>query len=369
MTDLRLALEAALNLPGWARHLAGHGPDSLLESLPVLRKSELPAMQAAEPPFAGLAGPASGFARLFASPGPIFEGVREQPDPLRFAPAFAEAGIGEGDVVLNCLSYHLTPGGFILDAAARSRGAAVIPAGPGNSAAIVEAIRAYRPSAYAGTPDFLKILLEAAGEAGSSIRKAVVTGAAFPPSLREWVAGQGILAIEAYGTAELGLVAHTTRDAAPGMLLAPGIIVEILRPGTNEVLPEGEVGEVAVTIPDSAHPVIRFSPGDMSMLMPGGRLRGWMGRADQSCKVKGMFVRPEQVAAILRRHPEAGRLRLVVSREGEVDAMELLAEGGDAAALEATLQAETKLRGAARVVPSGTLPRDGKLIADERPVA
>lgn len=362
--DLRAAIAAALELPGWRAHLAGHGPDTPLERLPVLRKSTLPAMQAAAPPFGGLAGPAAGFARLFASPGPIFEGARDLPDPWRFAHAFRAAGIGAGDVVLNCLSYHLTPGGFILDGGARAAGAAVIPAGPGNTAALVEAIRAYRPSAYAGTPDFLKILLEAAGEDGACITKAVVTGAAFPPSLRDWVRGQGVTAIEAYGTAELGLVAHGTADGAPGMAIAPGVVLEILRPGTNEALPEGEVGEVAVTIADPAHPILRFSPGDMSKRLPGGHIAGWLGRADQACKVKGMFVRPEQLAALLRRHPEAGRLRLVVTREGEADAMELLAEGGDPRALEAALREETKLRGAVRLVEA--LPRDGVVIEDRR---
>ena len=365
--DLRATIAAALELPGWRALLAGCSPDTPLEGLPVLRKANLPAMQAAAPPFAGLAGPAAGFARLFASPGPIFEGARDAPDPWRFAPAFQAAGIGLGDVVLNCLSYHLTPGGFILDGGARAAGAAVIPAGPGNTAALVEAIRAYRPSAYAGTPDFLKILLEAAGEDGACITKAVVTGAAFPPSLREWVAARGVRAIEAYGTAELGLVAHGTADGAPGMAVAPGIILEILRPGTSEALPAGEVGEVAVTVPDPGHPILRFSPGDMSRLLPGGRIAGWLGRADQTCKVKGMFVRPEQVAAVLRRHPEAGRLRLVVTRAQEQDAMELLAEGGDAAALEAALREETRLRGTVRIVPAGSLPRDGVVIADERP--
>ncbi len=365
--DLRATIAAALELPGWRAHLAGCGPDTPLGGLPVLRKSALPAMQAAVPPFAGLAGPASGFARVFASPGPIFEGARDVPDPWRFAHAFRAAGIGAGDVVLNCLSYHLSPGGFILDGGAREAGAAVIPAGPGNTQALVEVIRALRPTAYAGTPDFLKILLEAAGDDGRCVTKAVVTGAAFPPSLRDWVRARGVAAVEAYGTAELGLVAHGTADGAPGMAIAPGVVLEILRPGTNQALPEGEVGEVAVTVPDPAHPILRFSPGDMSRLLPGGRIAGWLGRADQSCKVRGMFVRPEQVAAILARHPQAGRLRLVVTRQGEQDAMELLAEGGDAPALEALLREEARLRGTARLVPPGSLPRDGVVIEDARP--
>jgi phenylacetate-CoA ligase len=368
-TPLQETLRAALALPGWATHLAGAAPDSPLATLPVLRKADLPAMQALAPPFAGLA-PLRGRARLFVSPGPIFEGVGDGPDPWRFAPALAAAGIAAGDVVLNTFGYHLTPGGFIFDSAARALGCAVIPAGPGNTAQILEAIRAYRPVAYNGTPDFLKILLEAADAAGvdaACMTRAVVTGAAFPPSLKDWVAGRGITAVEAYGTAELGLIAHSVPGEA-GMRLAPGIIVEILRPGTGEPLPEGEIGEVVVTIPDPAHPVIRFSPGDMSAFLPGGtHIRGWLGRADQTAKVRGMFVRPEQVAAVARAIPGLGRLRLRITREGEQDAMELLAEGqGDAAALAEALRAATGLRGEARYVAPGSLPADGRVIDDRR---
>ncbi|MEI6158588.1 MAG: AMP-binding protein [Roseococcus sp.] len=372
MHDLAETLRAARALPGWAAHL---GEANRLEDLPVLRKSDLPAIQRAHPPFAGFAPGPSGFARLFASPGPIFEGMAERPDPWRFAPALSAAGIGRGDILLNCFAYHLTPGGFIFDSAARHLGAALIPAGPGNTAALLDVIRAYQPGAYAGTPDFLKILLEAADSAGldaSCITRAVVTGAAFPPSLREWVAARGILAIEAYGTAELGLGAHATADGQPGMAVALGVILEILRPGTGERLPEGEVGEVAVTIPDPSHPILRFSPGDMSAFLPGGlRIKGWMGRADQTAKVKGMFIRPEQVAEIGRLHPVCGRLRLVVTREAEMDAMCLLAEAEDhalEAALMATLQAVTKLRGRVELRPRGSLPADGRVIVDERPV-
>jgi phenylacetate-CoA ligase len=368
-TPLQNTLRAALALPGWATHLAGLAADAPLASLPVLRKADLPAMQAAAPPFAGLA-PSAGRARLFVSPGPIFEGVADGPDPWRFAPALAAAGIAAGDVVLNTFGYHLTPGGFIFDSAARALGCAVIPAGPGNTAQTLEAIRAYRPAAYTGTPDFLKILLEAADAAGidaSCITRAVVTGAAFPPSLREWVAGRGISAVEAYGTAELGLIAHTMPDE-PGMRIAEGIILEIVRPGTGEPLPEGEIGEVLVTIPNPAHPIIRFSPGDMSALLPGGRaIRGWLGRADQTAKMRGMFIRPEQIAAIARAMPALGRLRLRITRQDEQDVMELLAEGeGDAASLVEALRTATGLRGTARFVPQGALPTDGRVIDDAR---
>ena len=376
MKSLAETLRAAMLLPGWAAHLAGVDPATArLADLPVLRKSDLPAMQKAAPPFAGLAPGPAGFARLFASPGPIFEGMPDRPDPWRFAPALREAGVGPGTILLNCLAYHLTPGGFIFDSAARSLGAAVIPGGAANTEALLHVLEAYRPTAYAGTPDFLKILLEAADRAGldaSCLRSATVSGAAFPPSLREWVAGRGIAAIEAYGTAELGLIAHGTADAAAGMVVAPGILLEIVRPGTGEPLPEGEVGEVVVTIPDPAHPILRFAPGDMSAFLPGGaRIKGWMGRADQTAKVKGMFVRPEQVAAVSRAHPSLGRLRLVITREGEVDAMCLLAEAEDAAleaALAATLQAVTGLRGRVELRPRGSLPADGRVIADERQV-
>ena len=364
---LTATLQAALSLPGWAAHLGAIDPSTArLVELPVLRKSALPAMQAAAPPFAGLA-PVVGRARLFMSPGPIFEGVGGGADPWRFAPALIAAGITDEDVVLNTFGYHLTPGGFIFDGAARALGCAVIPAGAGGTAQTIEAMRAYRPAAYTGTPDYLKILLEAAGEDGACIRRAVVSGGAFTPGLREWVAARGIVVVEAYGTAELGLIAHSVPGEA-GMRVADGIILEILRPGTGEPLPEGEVGEVAVTIPDPSHPIIRFSPGDMSAFIPGTHsIRGWLGRADQAAKVRGMFVRPEQVAAVGHAVPGLGRLRLRITRVGDQDAMELLAEGeGDAAALGEALRTATGLRGDVRFVAAGSLPLDGKVIEDMR---
>jgi phenylacetate-CoA ligase len=380
-------LAAALEAPAWAERLAGLDPDSVtdraaLARLPVLRKAELPALQKADPPFGGLVPGALGrFGRLFTSPGPIAEPEGRGDDPWRGARAFHAAGFRPGDVVLNTFGYHLTPGGFIMDASARALGCAVIPAGPGQTEAQLDLIEAYRPAGYAGTPDFLNILLEAADKGGrdvTSLRKALVSGAAFPKSLQERFSARGIEAYQAYATADLGIIAYET-SAREGLVLNEDLILEILRPGTGDPVPDGEVGEVAVTSLDPEHPLVRFCLGDLSAVLPGPspcgrtgtRLRGWLGRADQTAKVKGMFVRPEQIAELARRHPEAGRLRLVVTRAGEVDAMTLRAEAAGsapdlAAALAATLQAVTKLKGNVELVPPGSLPNDGRVIADER---
>ncbi len=285
--------------------------------------------------------------------------------------------------MLNTLSYHLTPGGFIMDSAARALGCAVIPAGPGNTEQQMEVIAAYRPSAYAGTPDFLKILIEAADARGvdiSCIRRAVVSGAAFPPSLQAWVRERGIDACQLYATADIGVIAYET-SARDGMVLNEDLIVEIVRPGTGDPVPEGEVGEVVVTNLDPHHPQIRLAVGDLTAVLPGAspcgrtntRIRGWLGRADQTAKIKGMFVRPEQVAEIARRHAEIAKLRLVVGRADETDTMTLRAEiyaepVGFVDAVSSTLQQVTKLKGKVEVLPLGALPNDGKVIADERPV-
>jgi phenylacetate-CoA ligase len=285
------------------------------------------------------------------------------------------------DVVLNTFSYHLVPGGFVLDSAARALGCAVIPAGPGNTEAQFELIEAYRPAAYCGTPDFLKILLDggdAAGRDVSSLRKAVVSGAAFPKSLKEAFSARGIEAFQAYATADLGFIAYET-SAREGLVVNEDLILEIVRPGTGDPVPEGEVGEIVVTSLDPHHPWIRLALGDLTAALPGRspcgrtgmRIRGWMGRADQTAKVKGMFVRPEQIAAIARRHPELGRLRLTVTRSGEVDVMTLSAEAAAPSqdlqgAVAATLQAVTKMKGAVDLVPPGSLPNDGKVIEDAR---
>lgn len=385
-THLPAALEAALKAPAYAAHLAGLDPASVtdraaLACLPVLRKGEMPARQREALPFGGFVpGAAGGFARLFTSPGPIFEPQRAGEDPWGGAPALAAAGFQAGEVVLNTFGYHLTPGGFIFDTAARALGCAVIPAGPGNTEQQLDLIEAYRPAGYVGTPDFLKVLLDAGAKAGrdvSSIVKALVSGAAFPPSLQAEFRERGIAAAQAYATADVGFIAYET-PGHPGLLVNDGLILEIVRPGTGDPVPEGEVGEIVVTVPDRDRPLIRYALGDLTASLPGGgRIRGWMGRADQAAKVKGMFVRPEQVAEIARRHPELGRLRLVVTRADEADAMTLRAEAGTAdtalaeglaETLAETLRAVTKLRGAVELVAPGSLPNDGKVIADERPV-
>ncbi|MGH6982549.1 MAG: phenylacetate--CoA ligase family protein, partial [Stellaceae bacterium] len=351
---------------------------------PILRKSDLPAMQKAAPPFAGLTpAPVTEFARLFTSPGPIYEAETGDRDPWHSARALFAAGFRSGDIVLNTFSYHLTPGGFIMDSGARAVGCAVIPAGPGNTEQQLGVISVYRPNAYAGTPDFLNILLDAAAKAGvdaSCIKKATVGGAAFPRSLQESFAARGIVAYQTYAVAEFGVIAYET-PAREGLVVSEELIVEIVRPGTGDPVADGEVGEVVVTSLDPRHPMIRLALGDLSAVMPGrsscgrtnSRLKGWMGRADQTTKVKGMFVRPDQIAEIARRHPALTKLRLVVTRENELDAMTLRAESANADAaltdaVGATLQAVTKLRGAIELVPPGSLPNDGKVIADERPV-
>ncbi|SFV09973.1 phenylacetate-CoA ligase [Methylobacterium sp. 174MFSha1.1] len=376
------ALAAALKAPAYAAHLAGIDPATVtdraaLARLPVLRKGEMPARQREALPFGGFVpGPAGGFPRLFTSPGPIFEPQRAGEDPWGGAPALAAAGFKPGEVVLNTFGYHLTPGGFIFDTAARALGCAVIPAGPGNTEQQLDLIEAYRPAGYVGTPDFLKVLLDAGAKAGrdvSSLTKALVSGAAFPPSLQAEFRERGIAAAQAYATADVGFIAYET-PGDPGLLVSDGLILEIVRPGTGDPVPEGEVGEIVVTVLDLDRPLIRYALGDLTAALPGGeRIRGWMGRADQAAKVKGMFVRPEQVAEIARRHPELGRLRLVVTRADEADVMTLRAEAGAGAAALAevvaeTLRAVTKLRGTVEIVAPGSLPNDGKVIADERPV-
>jgi phenylacetate-CoA ligase len=321
------------------------------------------------------------FGRLFTSPGPIFEPQSAELDSWRSARAVFAAGLRPGDVVLNTFSYHLTPGGFIFDSAARALGCAVIPGGPGNTEQQFELIEAYRPSAYAGTPDFLKILLDNASSSGrdiSSLKRAMVSGAAFPPSLQAEIKSRGIDAYQAFGTADLGLIAFET-PARDGMVLNEGLILEIVRPGSGDPVPEGDVGEIVVTSLNPHHPWIRLALGDLTAALSGvsacgrtnTRIKGWMGRADQTTKVKGMFVRPEQIAEIGKRHPELGRLRLVVSRANEADAMTLKAEAPTQDdnlrdQVAATLRAVAKLGGTVELLAPGSLPNDGKVIADER---
>jgi phenylacetate-CoA ligase len=380
-------LRKALAAPAYAERLKGIDPTRItsraaLAALPVLRKSELPALHKTAAPFGGfVVKPPGSFGRLFTSPGPIFEPESAHADAWRGARALHAAGFRKGDVVLNTFSYHLTPGGFIFDASARALGCAVIPAGPGNTEAQFELIEAYSPVGYCGTGDFLKILLDAAAPAGrnvSSLRRAVVSGAAFPKSLQEEIKSRGIDAYQAFGTADLGLIAFET-SARDGMVVNEDLILEIVRPGTGDPVTDGEVGEIVVTTLDPDHPWIRLAIGDLTAALPGVsscgrtnmRIKGWMGRADQTTKVKGMFVRPEQIADIASRHPELMRLRLVVTRENEQDVMTLRCETastGDALreAIAASLRNVTKLGGGVELMQPGSLPNDGKVIADER---
>jgi phenylacetate-CoA ligase len=381
-------LRKAMTAPAYAERLKkGIDPAAItsraaLARLPLLRKSDLPALHKASPPFGGfVAGAAGSFGRLFTSPGPIFEPEPVHADPWRGARALFAAGFRPGDVVLNTFSYHLTPGGFIYDASARALGCAVIPAGPGNTEAQFELIEAYRPVGYSGTPDFLKILLDAASGARrdiSSIKRASVSGAAFPKSLQDEIRSRGVDAYQAFGTADLGLIAFET-SAHEGMVVNEDLILEIVRPGTGDPVAEGDVGEIVVTSLDLHHPWIRLAVGDLTAVLPSRspcgrsnmRIKGWMGRADQTSKVKGMFVRPEQIAEIAKRHPELARLRLVVTRAGETDVMTLGCECASPsealrADIAATLRAVTKLQGNVDFVAPGRLPNDGKVISDER---
>ncbi|KJC34278.1 AMP-dependent synthetase [Bradyrhizobium sp. LTSP849] len=380
-------LRSAMAAPAYAERLKGIDTASVtsraaLARLPVLRKSELPALHKASAPFGGFVAAAPGsFARLFTSPGPIFEPEGRQADPWHGARALFAAGFRPDDIVLNTFSYHLTPGGFIFDSSARALGCAVIPAGPGNTEQQFELIEAYRPVGYSGTPDFLKILLDGAATSGrdvSSIKRALVSGAAFPPSLQAEIRARGIDAYQAFGTADLGIIAFETA-AREGMVVNEDLIMEIVKPGTGDPVAPGDVGEIVVTSLDPHHPWIRLALGDLTAAPPGPskcgrtnmRIKGWMGRADQTTKVKGMFIRPEQVAEIGKRHPALGRLRLVVTRQGETDAMTLKVESGAASdaqreEVEGTLRAVTKLGGNVELVSPGTLPNDGKVIADER---
>ncbi|MBY0334553.1 MAG: AMP-binding protein [Acetobacteraceae bacterium] len=381
----RAVAAAQRGAPHFARLLDGVDASAVTDAtalarLPVTRKAALIAQQAENPPFGGLASLA-GMARVFASPGPIYEGQADTPDPWRFARALFASGLRAGDLLHNCFAYSFTPAGFMLDLGARALGCPVFPGGTGNTEMQARAAAHLRPRGYSGTPDFLKAILEKGDELGldlASLRIGHVTAGAYLPSLRDWYAARGLTVLQSYGTADLGMVAYESA-AREGLILDEGVVVEILRPGTGDPVPDGEVGEAVVTTLDAQHPLIRFATGDLSAILPGvspcgrtnRRIRGWMGRADQAAKVRGMFVRPEQVAEVLRAVPGVTRARLVVALEGERDTMLLRAEAADAGigpALERALQAATKLRGGVEVVPPGSLPNDGKVIDDTRPV-
>jgi phenylacetate-CoA ligase len=362
-----------------------------LAQLPVTRKYELLERQQAlrgQDPFGGFAAigwkgmvRSAGVRRVYQSPGPIYEPEGHAPDYWRAARAMAAAGFEAGDLVHNCFSYHLTPGAWIMESGAQALGCAVIPGGVGNTEQQLAAIADLRPGAYSGTPSFLKILVEKAAEANQklSITKALVSGEAFPPSLRDWLAECGIAAYQCYATADVGLIAYETQ-AREGLVIDEGVIVEIVRPGTGDPVAEGEVGEVVVTVLNPDYPLIRFGTGDLSAVLPGHcptgrtntRIKGWMGRADQTTKVRGMFVHPGQVAEIVKRFPEVSKARLVVSGEMANDQMafnvETLAvnDEGLKARIADAVRDVTKLRGDVSLTAPGTLPNDGKVIEDAR---
>ncbi|MWD27898.1 AMP-binding protein [Aquicoccus sp. SCR17] len=381
--SLPLQIARAKGLPGYAETLRDVDPARIdgpgaLAALPVLRKSEIGRRQGAGDALGGFATkPANGFAHVFQSPGPIYEPGGSDHDWFRLGRFLNAAGVGPGDIVQNCFGYHLTPAGMMFESGARAVGATVLPAGTGQTELQVRAAVDIGTTAYAGTPDYLKVILDKAEEMGErlSIRRAAVGGGALFPSLRQDYADRGIACLQCYATADLGNIAYES-EAMEGMILDEGVIVEIVTPGTGDPVAPGEVGEVVVTTLNPDYPLIRFATGDLSAVMPGEspcgrtnmRIRGWMGRADQTTKIKGMFVRPEQVAALVAKHAEIARARVVASREGEMDVMtvRIEAEGGDAGAYERSVAEVLKLKGKVEVVAPGALPRDGLVIEDQR---
>jgi phenylacetate-CoA ligase len=388
----RLVAAAQRDAPAYRQLLAGvRAPDidsrAALAHLPLTRKSELIEVQRQHPPFGGFATvPLSAVGRVFASPGPIYEIEARRPDFFRMARALHAAGIRAGDLVHNTFSYHLTPAGAMVESAALALGCPVIPAGTGQTEQQLQAIADLRPVAYVGTPSFLKILLDRAAETGSDVRsltKALVGAEAFPSVLRAEFRDRGVNAVQCYGTADLGLISYetTASDGVPceGMVIDEGIVLELVEPGSGNPVAPGEVGEVVVTTLTPEYPLIRFATGDLSALLtepsPCGRtnqrIKGWLGRADQSAKVRGMFVHPVQIGEILRRHPAVRRARLVIERPASADVMTLMIETeapSEAEAIAATVQSVTKLRTAVSCVATGSLPQDGKVIEDRRPI-
>ncbi|MCQ0969150.1 AMP-binding protein (plasmid) [Paracoccus sp. TK19116] len=349
-----------------------------LATLPLIRKAELSAAQRTSPPFGGFTTrPAAEFEHIFQSPGPIYEPGRSGGDWWRMGRFLHAAGVGSGDIVHNCFSYHLTPAGMMFEAGARAVHASVLPAGTGQVDLQVRAAADIGTTVYAGTPDFLKVILDRADELDVTLgfRRAVVGGGALFPALRRTYADRGITTLQCYATADLGSIAYET-DAMEGMIVDEGVVVEIVRPGTGDPVGEGEVGEVVVTTLNADYPLIRFATGDLSAVMPGispcgrtnTRIRGWMGRADQTTKIKGMFVRPEQVAALVARHPEIARARVIADREDDMDTLlvQLESPGGVIDAYAASVADTLKLRGRVEVVAPGSLPNDGLVIEDRR---
>ncbi len=382
---------AKQHAPAFADLLAAVDPATVtsreaLARLPVIRKHELLERQKAHratDPFGGFSALrwGAGMGRVFASPGPIYEPEAATRDYWRAGRALYAAGFRAGELVHNAFSYHMTPGAFILESGAHAVGCTVFPAGTGQTEQQLQAVAELRPHAYTGTPSFLRILLEKAAESGtdvSSLRKASVGGEACPPSLRDWFAERGVAVYQTYATADLGLVAYET-PAREGLVLEEQVILEIVRPGTGDPVPDGEVGEIVVTSLSPAYPLVRFGTGDLSAILPGAcptgrtntRIKGWLGRADQTTKVRGMFVHPSQVAEIVKRFPELGRARLVVSGEMANDQMLLRVETAQATpdlqqAVAQAAREATKLRADVELVSPGSLPNDGKVIEDAR---
>ena len=398
------AREAALMaaLPGQIAHARSRAPafaESLkdidpaavtsraaLARLPVIRKHELLERQQAQRAsdvFGGFSALRFGknMARVFASPGPIYEPEGQRVDYWRMARGLFAAGFRAGDLVHNSFSYHFTPAGSMMETAAHAIGCTVFPAGTGQTEQQVQAMAELRPQAYSGTPSFLKIIIEKAAELGTDVRsltKASVGGEACPPSLRDWFAGRGIGVFQTYGTADLGMLAYETASRE-GLVLDEGVIVEIVRPGTGDPVPEGEVGELVVTTLNTDYPLVRFGTGDLSAVLAGTcptgrtntRIKGWMGRADQTTKIRGMFVHPSQVADIARRFPQVVKARLVVTGEMANDTMTLQVEAaapvqGLEVKISEAIRDVTKLRGEVKLVAPGSLPNDGKVIEDAR---
>ena len=402
MAALPAQVRAAQATPAFAQLLADVDAATVVDRralarLPVLRKGELLARQQQGRSGSGAWDPFGGFSaigwgalrglkgarRVYQSPGPIYEPEGQAADYWRAARAFFAAGFRAGDLVHNSFSYHLTPGAWIMESAAAAIGCTTFPGGVGNTEMQLQAISELRADGYSGTPSFLRILVEKAAETGMalpSLKKALVSGEAFPPSLRDWLGERGIAGYQCYATADVGMIAYETR-AREGLVVDEGVIVEIVRPGTGDPVPEGEVGEVVVTVLQADYPMVRFGTGDLSATLAGccptgrtqQRIKGWLGRADQTAKVRGMFVHPSQVAEVVRRHPELLRARLVVSGEMASDELTVRAEAsaspeGLADAVAASIRDITKLRSVVELVAPGSLPNDGKVIDDQRKI-
>jgi phenylacetate-CoA ligase len=387
-------ISRAQQAAGWAAILKGVDAQQItsrkaLSQLPVTRKSELKELQKASLPFGGLTTTAtSKLSRIFMSPGPLFDPEGHGSDWWRYARPLHALGVRNGDLIQNCFAYHFTPAGLMVEGGAAKLGCPIIPAGIGQTEMQVQAMSLLKPKAYVGTPSFLKIIIEKALELGddiSSVNYALVGAEALPPSLREWLNDHGVAhVLQTYGSADIGNIAYetlTNGQVNPGMVLDETLLLEIVRPGTGEPVPDGEVGEVVITSFNPDYPLIRFATGDLSAILMGAspcgrtnqRLKGWMGRADQTTKIRAMFVHPSQVADILKRHPQILKGRLVVTGEMGNDQMTLHCEvadlnsaNNDAETIIASIRDVTKLRGEVKLVAAGSLPNDGKVIEDAR---